>query len=322
LLTEFDMHNCRETKKRIVDLAIGEAGPGERSLLLEEIESCLGCREAYQSTADALLAVDRAAEAAMPDERFWAGYHVRLRHRIAHEVLSAVEPARDAPIPRRLLVRSWWLPAAAAAALAVLALGAWAALRERRGVPAAPPAVAAEPKNEEREPAGHEPPGGGAPPAPTVASAGPDARPRPAKRRRTEPRRVAVAAEPEGIAFVPSTVVSLETARHLERTQMLLRSFRNAAADPEGDGPDVAYERERSRELLNTNVILRRTADGTNNVLAGEVLGKVEPFLLDISNLPDRPEAEEIESITERMQRTEILTELLLFSAEASNRSH
>ena len=100
-------------------------------------------------------------------------------------------------------------------------------------------------------------------------------------------------------------------ARHVERAQVLLRSFKNTRA-AEGEG-DLAYERELSRKLLEENISLQLDADADGNKKAKKVLSQLEPYLTDISNLRDRPEREQLRSIKERMQKQEIIAALHVY---------
>ena len=100
-------------------------------------------------------------------------------------------------------------------------------------------------------------------------------------------------------------------ARHVERAQVLLRSFKNTRA-AEGEG-DLAYERELARKLLEENVSLQLDADADDNKNAKKVLSQLEPYLTDISNLRDRPEREQLRSIKERMQKQEIIAALHVY---------
>ena len=97
------------------------------------------------------------------------------------------------------------------------------------------------------------------------------------------------------------------TARHAEQAQMLLRSFRNSSAS---GAADLSYERGRSQELLYQNIVLRRAAarGGDSNVEA--TLTQLEPILLDIANLPDKPASEDVRSIKNRMERKNIVAML------------
>jgi hypothetical protein len=109
--------------------------------------------------------------------------------------------------------------------------------------------------------------------------------------------------------------IDIETARHIERAQLLLRSFRNTRDSGSQPDPDLSYEKQRSRGLLYKNIILRRDAEAKGNMPAEELLGSLEPFLLDIANLPDRPSNADVRSIKERMQKKEIVSALQIYSA-------
>jgi hypothetical protein len=109
--------------------------------------------------------------------------------------------------------------------------------------------------------------------------------------------------------------IDIETARHIERAQLLLRSFRNTRDYGSQPDPDLSYEKQRSRGLLYKNILLRRDAEAKGNMPAEELLGSLEPFLLDIANLPDRPSNGDVRSIKERMQKKEIVSALQIYSA-------
>ena len=108
--------------------------------------------------------------------------------------------------------------------------------------------------------------------------------------------------------------VDVETARHIERAQLLLRAFRNTRDTNAQPDSDVSYERQHSRALLSNNILLRREAEAKGNIPVEELLGSLEPFLLDIANLPDRPSNAEVRSIKERMQKKEIVSALQVYS--------
>jgi len=109
--------------------------------------------------------------------------------------------------------------------------------------------------------------------------------------------------------------IDVETARHIERAQLLLRSFRNTRDSGSRSDSDVSYERQGSRALLSNNVLLRRDAEAKGNLPVEELLGSLEPFLLDIANLPDKPSSDDVRAIKERMQKKEIVSALQIYSA-------
>lgn len=109
--------------------------------------------------------------------------------------------------------------------------------------------------------------------------------------------------------------IDVETARHIERAQLLLRAFRNTRDGNAQPDPDLAYEKQRSRGLLSNNILLRRDAEAKGNLPVQELLGSLEPFLLDIANLQDKPSTDDVRSIKERMQKKEIVAALQVYSA-------
>ncbi|HEV2763358.1 MAG TPA: anti-sigma factor, partial [Pyrinomonadaceae bacterium] len=105
-----------------------------------------------------------------------------------------------------------------------------------------------------------------------------------------------------------SSLEDIEVARHLERAQLLLRSFRNA----DGDSADIAYEKRVSKELLSENIVLRRESEGSPTTTK-QLLNTLEPFLLDIANLEDDASNEDVRAIKERMQKKEIIAALRVY---------
>jgi anti-sigma factor RsiW len=105
------------------------------------------------------------------------------------------------------------------------------------------------------------------------------------------------------------------TSRHVEQAQVLLRSFRNARAGGEVSAADVAYQKRRASELLFRNIVLRREAESKGNVAVASLLDNLEPILLDIAHLPDRPAKDDVRSISERMKKKNIVAMLQVANA-------
>ena len=106
------------------------------------------------------------------------------------------------------------------------------------------------------------------------------------------------------------TMEERDTASHLEQAQNLLLSFRNIKYSDTDEEVDVSYEKSESRRLLSENIMLRREAESSGKFPAKSVLGSLEPFLIDIANLPDKAKPTDVRQITDRVQRTEIVAEL------------
>ena len=110
-----------------------------------------------------------------------------------------------------------------------------------------------------------------------------------------------------------------DTARHIEQTQNLLRSIRNVPISDNDEEIDVTYDKALSRRLLNENVVLRRDAEMKAKFPTKTLLADLEPFLIDIANLPDHARAEDVRVIKERVQKTEIVAALLDYQDRGTN---
>ena len=122
----------------------------------------------------------------------------------------------------------------------------------------------------------------------------------------------AVSAESVAVIARPLDPAQKEMARHVEQTQMLLRSFKNARASETG-AVDVAYEKSLSRKLLAQNATLQLEAEVKGDKETKQVLDEIEPFLLDIANLRENPSRDEVRSIRERVRKNEIVAALQVY---------
>lgn len=103
-----------------------------------------------------------------------------------------------------------------------------------------------------------------------------------------------------------------DLARHVERAQMLLRSIKNSRASDAG-AADMAYEKGLSRKLLAENATLKLEAEFKGDKQTQQVLDRIEPFLLDIANMGEKPTREEVRSIGERVRQNEIVAALEVY---------
>ena len=110
-----------------------------------------------------------------------------------------------------------------------------------------------------------------------------------------------------------------DTAKHIEQTQNLLRSIRNVSVTDGDEEIDVSYDKALSRRLLNENIVLRRDAEMKAKFPTKTLLADLEPFLIDIANLPDHARPEDVRVIKERVQKTEIVAALMGYQDRGPN---
>jgi len=135
------MHNCTETKERLIELVLDGRSTAE-------LNACAECRAEFQALNMTLRMTSRLSETAAPAESYWSGYHARLRRKLA----TAPNPSHAETQRRkeklgplfetmRLCVRTTVrvpLPLAAAVIITCLALGVFAIRRAEKPV-AQPP---------------------------------------------------------------------------------------------------------------------------------------------------------------------------------------
>ena len=72
------MHNCKETKERLIELALDQA------VLPAELSKCDECRAEFEALNATLRATARLRETAAPPEEYWIGYQALLREKLFH----------------------------------------------------------------------------------------------------------------------------------------------------------------------------------------------------------------------------------------------
>ena len=107
-----------------------------------------------------------------------------------------------------------------------------------------------------------------------------------------------------------SEIENKDTADHIAQAENLLRSIRSIHLGDDDNEIDVTYEKAMSRRLLDQNVVLRRDAETSGKFPVRSLLGDLEPFLVDIANLPDKTTPTELRAIKDRVQKTEIVAAL------------
>ena len=243
---------------------------------------------------------DDAAEESLfaAEHELFARYDRELE--VSPELWAGIEaqivPAQEASF-------KWWLRVAAAVLLAIGLAVSYIFLRS----PAKPETIAVKENTPQNETITVNP-------EPQQAVVKPE--------RKFKKTRKPIAADNPGVLSTDLGYLDMdeqETARHIEQTENLLRSIRNFPISDTDDEIDVSYDKALSRRLLNENVVLRREAEMKAKFPTKTLLADLEPFLIDIANLPDQAKPEELRAIKERVQRTEIVAALLSFQDKGPN---
>jgi hypothetical protein len=135
----------------------------------------------------------------------------------------------------------------------------------------------------------------------------------PSKTRRNVSNEAVAATDQSDVLFSDAAVSAVEeqeTQAHIESAQNLLRDVRNIQVGDDETDVDVSYEKGLSRKLLNENVVLRREAEMKGKFPTKTLLADLEPFLIDIANLPDRAASEDLRVLKQRVAKTEIVAAL------------
>lgn len=101
-------------------------------------------------------------------------------------------------------------------------------------------------------------------------------------------------------------------SRHLERSQIVLAQIANATPAT----LDFADERERARDLLEENRLLRQTAAHAGDARDTVLLDELEQVLLDIANSPRNLSGSELERLQSRMDSEGLLFKIRITSAD------
>ena len=290
--------NCGFTEK-ISSLIDGELSPVEAREVERHLVTCQQCEEARADFLN-LRSQISSYEASLPSA---------VQNRALENILSAGRGKAAAPRVGRSWSWNWGYAAVALASIAIVALIGWKiiGLNSNEG----PAQVARQSPTPTASP---EPK-----PSPTVE---PQQKTESPRREQPPPRRPAPVREPkpgEQFAVVPENVrpaapetvrsadAQTMTALHFEKAENLLRAFRNVRLDDPDAGDEVRYERTRAKQLIYQNMMLRREADIAGDVQIASLLDSLEPILLDIANLPDKPDDDTVRVIRERVERKNIV---------------
>jgi hypothetical protein len=290
--------NCGFTEK-ISSLIDGELSPVEAREVERHVLTCEQCEEAradFLNLRSQISGYEASATAA-------------IQNRALEKILAAGRDKAAASSLGRSWGLNWGYAAVALASIAIVALVGWKIIglnfdRSTPQIARQSPAPASSPEAK-RSPT----------PEPQQKIEAP-------RRQQPPPRRPAPVREPkpgEQFAVVPENIrpaapesvrsadAQTMTALHFEKAETLLRAFRNVRLDDPDSADEVRYERTRAKQLIYQNMMLRREADIAGDVQIASLLDSLEPILLDIANLSDKPDDDTVRVIRERVERKNIV---------------
>jgi len=111
-------------------------------------------------------------------------------------------------------------------------------------------------------------------------------------------------------------VLLLSLSEHLERSQIVLAELANGNAG----STDLLEERDRARELIGANRLLRQTAERLGDAKDAAVLEDLEHVLLEVANAPDTPTTEDASRVQRSIAENELLFKVRITSIDARER--
>jgi hypothetical protein len=122
------------------------------------------------------------------------------------------------------------------------------------------------------------------------------------------------------IASIPEKarerVLLLTLSEHLERSQIVLTELANASPG----SSDLLEERDRARELVGANRLLRQTAIRLGDRQDAAVLEELEHVLVEVANTPDTPAKGDTMRMQQRIAQNELLFKVRVASTDARER--
>jgi hypothetical protein len=108
-------------------------------------------------------------------------------------------------------------------------------------------------------------------------------------------------------------VLLIAMSDHLDRSQIVLAELANAAPS----NADLADQRDRARDLVTENRLLRQTALRTGDASHAALLDDLERVLLDIANSPSDASSEDLERLQHRIESEGLLFKVRITGMDA-----
>jgi anti-sigma factor RsiW len=141
------MHNCKLTRKNLIDLVLDELPATSSAQLLADLNECESCQLEYAALRSTLHVSNQALRSALPAEEFWSGYRSRLQSKLLTSESQPIADAVKAPRSwqlwlalRTMFTTSVRVPVPAALGLMLLFGASFFLLRARSQVNASPAA--------------------------------------------------------------------------------------------------------------------------------------------------------------------------------------
>jgi len=284
--------NCGFTEK-ISSLIDGELPSAEAREVERHLLTCAQCEEAHADFLS-LRSQISSFEASLPAE-------------VQNRALAKILAKRGTSGAKVTWSWNWGYGAVALASIAIVAVIIGLAFNQTppeianqinpvpASSPEAKPSPTAEPQQKSESPQQQ--------PTPKPRRPAPVREPKPGEQFAAIPKNIQPAA-PERTR--PADAQTM-TALHFEKAETLLRAFRNVQLEEPGAAAEVRYERTRAKQLVYQNMMLRREADASGDIQVASLLDSLEPILLDIANLPDKPDNDTVRVIRERVSRKNIV---------------
>jgi anti-sigma factor RsiW len=296
--------NCDCTEK-ISSLIDGELPDKEARELERHLLTCSECQDAKSDFLNLRTQI--------------ADFPVSFKPVAQREALAAILGPQKSP---GRTVWRWAFNPAVAALASLLIIGAVVALvvRQRLKSEQVPNQIASVNSNRNRQPT---PGSGGTGEVSAPKATNPKKSPTPAPdKNKAVPNKkrtpLAFEPQPDNIASnrsesvgdterVRSADAETMTAIHFQKSELLLRSFRNVRLGKPGSSPELEYEKKLAQKLIYQNMMLRREADASGDAQVASLLESLEPILLDIANLPANARPGDVKTIKDRVERKNIV---------------
>ena len=124
----------------------------------------------------------------------------------------------------------------------------------------------------------------------------------------------------ENASRVRERILLVAVGDHLDRAQSVLVEISNAEPAGGEKTVDISREQRRAEDLLTANRLYRQTAQKTGDAPVADLLGELEPLLVELANSPSEVPASEIEALRKRIEGRGLLLKVRVVSSNVHER--